>query len=260
MDEVEIIDLNKDNITSYSICGYKNPKQEGYIRKLDWLKQRFGEGLRIKTVYLPSEKEEIGSIEYIPGEYAWRAVEAPGYMVIHCIFTGLWHREHKGKGYGSLLVKECLKDAEKENLYGVATVTTKRSLMAKKDLFIKNGFEMVAEAPPCFELMVKRLKDAPLPEFTQKWQERLDSYGEGLTIISSDQCAYIARPLKEITESCRKLGIKANTVRINNCREAQNAPTPYGTFGIIYNGKLVADHPVSNTRFLNIVTKELKIA
>jgi hypothetical protein len=63
-------------------------------------------------------------IEYIPGEYCWRPVETSGYIFIHYIFVG-FKRAYKGKGYGLLLLDECLKDAKVGNTHGVAVVTRK---------------------------------------------------------------------------------------------------------------------------------------
>ena len=78
-------------------------------------------------------------IEYLPGKYAHRPVDADGYMVIQCIFTG-FKKEYKGKGYGSLLISECITDSQKENQVGVAVVTRKGSFMAKSDIFFEDGF------------------------------------------------------------------------------------------------------------------------
>ena len=82
MRKIEIIDTNADNICEYSFCTYKNIKREGYKRKIDWLKRRFSEGMKFRVLHSASEGA-VGFIEYIPGEYTWRAVEASGYMVIH---------------------------------------------------------------------------------------------------------------------------------------------------------------------------------
>jgi len=46
-------------------------------------------------------------------------------------------------------------------------------------------------------------------------------------------------------------------VELKNSKQAQSAPSPFGIFNIVLNGKLVADHPISNTRFVNIMKKEL---
>jgi len=257
MGKIEIIDTNADNILEYGVCGYKNIKREGYPEKIEWLKDRFPEGMKIKTLY-SAEDGTQGMIEYIPGEYCWRPVEAIGYMFIHCIFVG-FKRAYKGKGYGSLLVDECLKDAEKGNMHGVAVVTRKGSFMAGKELFVKKGFEVVDKASPDFELLVKKLnKGALSPEFKGDWERRLSQYDQGLTIIRADQCPYTVKNVKEISETAEKVyGIRPNIIKLKNCQGAQNSPCPFGTFCIVYNGKVVAETPISNTRFKNIMNRQV---
>jgi len=44
---------------------------------------------------------------------------------------------------------------------------------------------------------------------------------------------------------------------LENAKQAQNAPSIYTTFNLVYNGKLLVDHYISNKRFLNIIEKEL---
>ena len=113
MEGIDIVDTNSDNILEYGVCGYKDIKRAGYPEKIEWLKDRFKEGLKIKTLYSGKDGTQ-GMIEYLPGEYCWRPVEANGYMFIHCIFSG-FKNVYKGKGYGSLLVDECIKDARTKN-------------------------------------------------------------------------------------------------------------------------------------------------
>ena len=137
MGDIQIIDTNDQNIREYGICGYKNVKRPGYFEKLEWLKERFKEGLRITTLY--SEKDGTqGMIEYIPGEYCWRPVDASGYMFIHCIFSG-FKGDYKGKGYGTLLLNECIQEARDMNMLGVSVVTRKRAFMAGDGLFLKTN-------------------------------------------------------------------------------------------------------------------------
>jgi N-acetylglutamate synthase-like GNAT family acetyltransferase len=191
VNEIEIVDTNADNICDYGFCGIKNIKQEGYKRKTDWLRKRFSEGMRFKILH-SAQEGFVGMIEYITGRYAWRAVEAKGYMVIHCLF--ILYKRYQGKGYGSLLIEECLQDAKKEKMNGVAVVTRKGPWLAKKELFLKNGFELVDKAPPDFELLVKKIKEnVHSPKFRGDWRERLNQYSKGLTIIRSDQCPYLEK-------------------------------------------------------------------
>jgi len=257
MERIKIIDTNADNILEYGVCGYKSIKRAGYPEKIEWLKKRFPEGMKMKTLYSDKDGTQ-GMIEYIPGEYCWRPVQASGYMFIHCIFVG-FKRAYKGKGYGSLLVDECLEDAKKESMQGVAVLTRKGAFMAGKELFVKKGFEVVDTAPPDFELLVKKFnKNSPTPKFKGNWEKRLSQYGQGLTIIRADQCPYSVKNVKEIKETAEKIyGLKPSIIELKNCQEAQNSPCPFGTFCIVYNGKVIAHHPVSNTRFVNIMNKIL---
>ena len=132
MEGIEIVDMNADNILEYGVCGYKNIKRAGYPEKIEWLKDRFSEGLKLKSLYSDGGGVQ-GMIVYIPGEYCGRPVKASGYIFIHGIFVGL-KRACKGKDCGSLLLDKCLKDAKVGNKHGVAVVTRKGAFMAGIDV------------------------------------------------------------------------------------------------------------------------------
>jgi GNAT superfamily N-acetyltransferase len=257
-DPTRIIDADIETVGGYGLCGYRDPKHPGYSQKLEWLSRRFEEGMKIKVLH-SDQDGTVGSIEYIPGEYAWRGVHAPGYIFIHCLF--ILKKAYKGQGYGSRLVEACEEDARQQSKHGVAVVTSKSTWMAKKELFLKRGFEIVQEAPPHYELLVKRFDDdAQLPTFSGNWREKLGRHAEGLTIIHSDQCPYVIKTMNEIPAMAREeFGIEPNIVSLPNCQLAQESPNPYGVFSIIWNGELVADHPISATRFKNIMNKALAL-
>ena len=260
MDDIKIITVNKENISQYPPVCFLNPQNEGYLKKLEWVKKRFSEGLKIKLLYLENNKKPIGFIEYISGELAWRAVDANGYMFIHCIW--ITPNKNKGKGYGSILIKECIEDARAEGKQGVAVVTSEGSFMAGKSLFMKNGFKSIASVKPSFELMVKTFKREPfkklipLPKFND-WEKQLSKY-QGLNFIYADQCPWVARSIKELSKIAKEKGFEVKIIEFKNAKEAQNAPSVYGIFNLVFNGKLFADHYISNKRFLNIIEKELR--
>ena len=257
MSDVRIIDMDTGNIFDYGFCGTKNIKHEGCRRKAEWFKKRQTEGMRYKVLY-SEEKGTVGLIEYIPGEYAWRAVDADGYMVIHCLC--IFYKPYREKGVAAKMIDECIEDAKKEKKQGVAVVTRRGAWMVSKDLFVKRGFEVVDKAEPDFELLVKKFKkETPSPKFKGNWDEVLGKYKKGLTILWSDQCPYIAKSIHEIRETIKeRYGIKANIVEIKDHKQAQEAPSPYAIFSLIYDGELLAFHPISNKRFMNIMDKVLK--
>lgn len=255
MKDISIIDTTIDNISKYGVCGYKNIKKEGFPEKFEWLKKRFPEGLKIKTLYSDKDGTQ-GMIEYIPGKYCWRPVDASDYMFIHCIFVG-FKKIYQNKGYASLLLKECENDAKKQKLNGVAVVTRKGSFMAGKEIFIRNGFEIVDSTKPDFELLAKKVnKNIPSPRFRNIGNKELKKYEKGLTIVRADQCPYSVKNVREIVETAKKdYNIRATIVNLSNHKEAQNSPCAFGTFCIIYDGNIVAEHPISKGRFVNIMNK-----
>jgi ribosomal protein S18 acetylase RimI-like enzyme len=249
--ELNIVDVNPGNISEYPATCFLNPQNEGYKTKLRWLEKRFAEGMKVKLLYFKNDKKCRGYIEYVPGEFAWRAVNAKNYLFIHCLW--ITPNNFKNKGYGSLLLNECIKDAEAQNKNGAAVIVSDDSFMAKKDLFLKNGFSIVEESHPHL-LLVKQLKKSVLPKL-KDWQKQLKKYN-GLNIVYSNQCPWVARFINEVDIILRKKKLKANIKELKTAREAQNAPSIYSVFNLINNGNLLANHYISNTRFLNILKKE----
>jgi hypothetical protein len=233
---------------------YRFKKHLELRRKIDWFKEYYPKGLRIKAIF--SKKSGCqGMLEYIPGKYAHRPVDAEGYMFIHCIFVG-FKKEFKGKGYASALIEECIKDAKVKNMQGVAVVTRKGPFMAKKDIFLKKGFVLVDEAKPDFELLVLKFdQKATNPRFKNMSFGKEES-AKGLTIIRSAQCPYSVKNVDAILKTARdKLKMEANLIDLEDSNAAQHTPCAFGTFCIIYNGKVISHHPISNTRFENIMKK-----
>jgi len=258
MNDVSIINITPENIADYGVCGYKNVKKHKEIqKKIEWFNELYPKGLRIKVLFSESSGYQ-GMLEYLPGEFAHRPVNANGYMFIHCIFTG-FKNEFKGKGYGSDLIDECIKDAQAQNMNGVAVVTRKGAFMAGNEIFLKKGFKVVDNAKPDFFLMALKFNDnAENPGFKYDIIDNAENYKQGLTIIRSPQCPYTEKNVNEIIKTAEsKFKLKTNLVDISDYHSAQNNPCPFGTFSIIFNGEIISHHPISNKRFENIMTKIL---
>lgn len=254
MGEYEIVDTHADNIDGCGLCGNKNARNLGYRRKTEWLKQRYAEGLRCK-VLRSREFGDVGMIEYALGNQAWRPVEAEGYLVIHCLWV---YRKHQGKGLGALLLDSCLSDAKKNKCRGVAVVTSSDAFMAKGDLFFQAGFVAVDRSGP-YELLVKKLqKTAPDPHFIVDRERLCQRYRKGLTILAADQCPYAIKSVERIAAAARTLGLEPKVVCVASAQASRELPTPYGVFCILYEGKVLAERPISATRFKSIMRREIK--
>jgi len=159
----------------------------------------------------------------------------------------------------SALLNDCIKDAELNQKAGVAVVTSDGSWMARKDIFIKNHFRQVDQAAPHFQLLVKDTGPGKTPFFPQNWNERLKRY-QDLQLIYTNQCPYIGKAISELPVVAEKNGFHLNLVELTDSKEARKCMvSPYGMFNLIYNGRLLADHAISATRFENILKKELRI-
>ncbi len=234
----DIIDVNPSNLERAGFfCYMSKPKSPGYQSKQAWLENRFSEGLKLKILHERGGRK-TAFIEYIPGEYAWRAVHAPGYLVIHCLWVV---GKSKGKGYGKQLLQACLDDARVQGKQGVAIVTTDATWLPKKKFFLANGFVEIDQAPPCFQLLVYRFDDTPMPSFPHDWESRLAAFGAGLTVVRTSQCPYIENAAASILQLAAEAGIPARQVEQRTAQEVQaQAPCAYGVFGVVLDGKLLS--------------------
>jgi GNAT superfamily N-acetyltransferase len=233
----EIIDINERSIEEFGLFCHKSRKKEkGYQDKLEWIKSRFKEGMMYKML-LVEERGKMtsrGFIEYIPGEYCWRGVNAKGYMFIHCIWVV---GKYKGHGLGSRLLEECIKDAKGMN--GVAVMTAKTTWLPKPKLFIKHGFIKADSHPPSFELYAKKFKEkATLPKFN-KFQEESK---EGFKIYYSHQCPYTYNMVKSIERYGEKEKILVDKILIADHKQAQNNVHPYGTSCYLLDRQILTYH------------------
>lgn len=233
----EIFEVGAGNIEKTGFfCYMSKKKSDGYQRKLKWLKDRFAEGLCIRMLALP----ERGFIEYIPGEHAWRAIHADGYLVIHCLWVV---GKSKGKGFSAALLDSCIADARQQNRNGVAVVASEQVWMAGRRAFDQQGFECVDTAPPAFTLMVKRFASHPLPAFAGNWEQKARAFGKGLTVVRSDQCPYIVDATAAALVTAGKAGVKSRVVELGSRDDLMRlSPSPYGVFGLALDGKLLSYH------------------
>jgi hypothetical protein len=206
---------------------------------------------------ITTDEKQAGFIEYVPGEHTWRIVETDNYMVIHCLWVN--SKKFSIKGMASALINECVVEASGMGKDGIAVVTSDGSWMTGKAIFEKNGFEMVDQVSPHFQLMAKSFNSSSSPSFPKNWDKRLERL-KGLQLLHTNQCPYIGKALAELPAVAEKYNIDLKLVAYNDSKKArEDMLSPYGMFNLVYDGRLLADHPISATRFRNILERELKL-
>lgn len=251
---LRVAEIDAENFDTLLCCGVKSPTHPGRMKKRRWLEANAQCGLRAKTLLAPDGKP-AGYIEAVPGESAWRGVNAENYLFIHCVW--IYAKKYQKKGWGRTLVNTCIEDARRAGKAGVAVIVRNGPWMADGRLFLDCGFKAVDTAAPDYTLLAYKLdKSAAGPSFKKDWDKKASRYGKGLTIIRSNQCPHIDKFATEIAEAARtEFRIQPKVVELRSAAEAQNAPTPYAVFAVLYDGRVIADHPISRTRFRNIMQK-----
>jgi GNAT superfamily N-acetyltransferase len=236
---VEAVAVDAENLGRRGFfCRKSKMKTEGNRRKLAWAADGFGDGLGIEILY--EDGRSVGFVEYTPGEHGWRAVNARGYLLIHCIWVV---GRSKGRGYGGTLLERVEAKARELGCAGVAMVTSSGVWLAGNELFLEHGYQSVDEAPPSFRLMVKPFNGAPQPSFPTDWSERAAAFGDGLTVVTTDQCPYLDDAEQGIIAGAEKLGVPATVKKLETAAEVQaRAPSAFGVFGVVLDGELLAYH------------------
>jgi len=231
---MEIVTITKDNYKDIKPVCFMKTDNPGYKEKEKWLEGRFKEGMKIKL--LREGDKTRGYIEYTPGEYAWRSVSAKGYNFIQCIW--IYPNSVKNKKNGYKLIQEVMDEGKP-----VAVMTSDDSFMADKSIFLKNGFKIVEEKGKQ-QLLVNKIIKGKECKFTDSDPSK---YKE-LTIIYSKQCPWVNRFIAE-------LDYPVKLVELKTAKQAQKAPSVYSVMTLIKDGKVLADHYISKTRFKNILKK-----
>ena len=161
-------------------------------------------------------------------------------MVIHCLWV---IGKSEGKGFGGALVEECIEDARRSRMAGVAMAVSEGNWLAGKRALGRCGFKAVDASPPSFTLMVKKLRPGPEPSFPRDWTTRAARFGTGLTIISSGQCPYHPNAGRILLEAAARKKAEARIVEFLTAADVQTrSPSPYGAFGLVLDGRLAGHH------------------
>lgn len=251
---METISLEKVGPANLSKCGIgclTGPKNQGIQPKVEWLQQRFAEGLRF-FLFRDGKGRPLGFLEYVPGEYAWRPVDAVGWLFVHCLWV--YPRGQKVGGLGSRLIQACLEEARLKDVIGVAAMVSDGPWIAGKEVFLNNGFHAIEKADR-FQLVIRRLRDGPEPRF-RDISGNIAKY-QGLHLVYCAQCPMLPKSVNDLSEMAAEHGLKLNVTVLKSAREAQNAPSYYGVFNLVWNGRLLSDHYVSKGRFKNLLRREI---
>jgi ribosomal protein S18 acetylase RimI-like enzyme len=222
---MKIISIDKNNIEQEHICcaiGNDKVNQSRALTKKNWMKERFSDGLVFKRL---DDRGKI-FIEYMPIEKVWKPILGENYMVINCLWVS---GKFKGKGISTELLNECINDAKKQKMDGIAVVssTKVKPFLTDKKYYEYHGFEVVDSAPPYFELLVLKFnKNAKNPE-----------------------CPFMEEHVNLLSNICKNKKIPCEVIHLKDYKEAQTKGSPFGTLGIYYNGEFKTHELMPEKKF-----------
>ena len=246
-EKMELIKITPDNLAKEHICcAIANDKDIQVISKKAWMEQRLAEGL----VFLKGNVRGKCFIEYIPAEYAWAPVVAEGYMYINCLWVS---GQFKGHGYSNLLLDECIKDSKKKGKKGLVCLSSKKKMGFLSDpKYMKyKGFETADKAQPYFELLYLPF-DSGLdkPCFKHTVKEPWPNGGQKeFTLYYTNQCPFTAKYVPLLEKAAQQKGLAFQTIHLDTREAAQNAPAPFTTFALFYEGKFLTHEILSDKKF-----------
>ena len=251
---MELVKLTPDNLEKEHICcAISNNNDCQVSSKKAWLKERLNDGL----VFLKGDVRGKCFIEYIPAEHAWAPVEANGYMYINCLWVS---GQFKGHRYSNLLLEECIRDSKAKGKIGLAVLSSKKKLGFLSDpKYLKyKGFQAADTAAPYFELMYLPFDEsADKPYFRQCAKEpKRANIPSGFAICYTSQCPFTAKYVPILEQMAKSRGAELHAVHIDTAEKAQNAPSPFTTFSLFYDGGFITHEILSEKKFEKLLAEK----
>jgi hypothetical protein len=191
----------------------------------------------------------------MPAEKAWRPIEAEGYMHINCFWVS---GQYKGQGLSNLLLEECIKDSQNKGKLGLCVLSSSKKMPFLSDpAHLKHkGFIVADTAEPYYELLYLPFKaDAPKPSF--KPSVHAPGITErGFVLYYSHQCPFTAKYVPIIEEIAKAKSIPFKAIRFETMEEAQNAPAPFTSYSLFYDGLFVTNEILSGKKFEKLAAEK----
>lgn len=251
---MEIITVTKENLgLEHICCALSNDEDCQVSSKKAWLSERFEDGL----VFKKSNVRGKCFIEYIPAEKAWVPIEADGFMFINCFWVS---GKLKGQGNSNLLLESCINDSKAKGKVGLAILSSKKKMSFLSDpRYLKYKGFLLADTLEPYELLYLPFDhNAKKPCFKNN-AKKLQIEEQGFVLFYSHQCPFTAKYAPVIEAIAKERGIPFKSVRFQTKEQAQNAPAPFTTYSLFYNGQFITNEILSDKKFEKIIAENVRI-
>lgn len=248
----KIITITPENIDQEHICCAMADKKSmaGIAAKKEILCSKYAEGYRFKRLNVKGKV----LIEYAPSEITMSPVIAPDFMQIQCFWVS---GKYKGHGWGRKLIEQCFEDSKDKAGIVAVSSAKKRPFLSDPKFLKKFGFEVVDEAPPYFQLWVKKNKDVPNPMFSEAAKAQTCNQ-KGITVYFTAQCPFTDYYVKtEMMEISKQWNMLLTINQVTNVKEAMQAPTAFPLYSVFVDGKFLTHEILTQKRFAKLYNPNL---
>lgn len=249
---MKIITIANDNLEKEHICcTIASNKEPQVISKKQWLSERFDDGL----VFKKCDVHGKCFIEYIPAEKSWSPIDADGYMYINCFWVS---GKLKGQGFSNLLLGECIRDSKHKDKKGLVILSSrkKRPFLSDYKYLSYKGFRLVDTAEPYYELMYLPFGENMLKPQFKSHAKKPNIEEQGFVLYYTNQCPYTAKYVPLIENLARERSVIFRSICLKTAEEAQNAPAPFTTYALFYNGEFITNEILSEKKFEKILAEK----
>lgn len=247
----KIVEVIPSNVSTEGLFCSKDTSYAGFQAKQHWFEVQSASGASIRIVRNDQGKQ-LAFIEFMPGKIAWRPVNADNYLFIQCMFV--YSKSDRNQGLGAELIKICEEQAAMLGLDGVCTLASDGAWIHDNRMFLKNGYSVI-QTKGRYELLVKCFNEIAKPPSLIDWDKDLPEYN-GWHLVYANQCPWHAKAADVLIKVAKEVGIDLQITILTKPEQIKSAPSGFGVFSLIKDGKLLEDHYISETRFRNILRKE----
>lgn len=247
---MEFVEINKDNIDSEHLgCALSDKVAQS--AKKDWLRPCLAEGY--KFIRLVGNGKVF--IEYVPAENAWAPIDASGYMFIDCFWVS---GKSAKSGIGTALLDRAIGDAKAQGKKGMVAVSAEKKLPFLSDpkFYKKKGFTVADTAPPYYELLYLPFGAAEnMPAFRASAKKSLIDE-KGVVLLYTNHCPWNSKYVPKLESVAKKMNAPFKAVEFKTKEEAQNAPNPFTTYALFYDGEFVTNEIFSEKKLENFLIEK----
>lgn len=228
----EFVNVTSANLSEEHLCCIIRTRKphQGVEAKRKWLRERLGEGHVFRKL---NEKATV-FIEYAPLETAWVPIVGDNFYYIYCLWTT---GNHKGKGYGKLMMDYCIADAKAKGKSGICMLGAKKqkAWLTDQSFAKKFGFEVVDTTDNGYELLVLTF-DGTVPNFAYN-AKKLEIDHHELSIYYDMQCPYVYQNVEIIKQYCETNTIPVSFIEVDTLQKAKELPCVFNNWAVFYKGK-----------------------